>query len=194
MMFTSVMNLFKKVNLLVFVLEKKMDFFLLTAVVAHVLEFISIALTVMVSYVVIMASDDSEGAIGIIMNFTALLVVAEIDDVVTPFVCDVIGCFSGDLHLGYKVNSFLESYTFTPTEAEKMKQSYRTQTILVKFGMAVCSVITIIGWLSLLTHFDMCNSTQGDMEAQNEHYIMSFYPEVCGNSTMYCAYNAVEKW
>lgn len=95
MTFCNFYNGFKKILLHVFVLENQAGFILYSvALIANALKIVSTTITVMVSLLIIMSSPDSDGAIGIVMNFTALLIVAEIDDAVTPFVFNLMECFS----------------------------------------------------------------------------------------------------
>ena len=197
MTFSNIFYSLKSIMFHLFVLEKISNpILLLIGLVSNALKIASTALTIMVSFVVIMSSPDSDGAIGIVMNFTALLIVAEIDDAVTPFVFNFCGVLYGRHDLEAEAGRFIEEYEFTEVEHHKISVTRKFRRNLVNLFLVVCVILFAVAFGNLYVQFDYCNLSNENLQdlGPDDPYISDFFPKICSNSTNYCTNNAIFRW
>lgn len=147
MTFSHIFSSLKKLAMHSLVLDNVSDpvsFF--AAFVASGIKILSTGLTILVSLMVTMSSPDDDGAISIVMNFTALLIVAEIDDAVTPFVLDFCGIVYGRHDLMNEAGRFIDDFEFSDTESERFRKSKRLRNSVTGDQLLFVSLHPYICW------------------------------------------------
>lgn len=81
--------------------------------------------------------------LGIILNFSALLIVAQIDDACTPFVMNAVGLSYDRTDLEYEVEVFLENYDFSEAEVKTFQETKQLRRSIIFGGIAIAGAASL---------------------------------------------------
>mmetsp|Transcript_34170 Transcript_34170/g.107720 ORF Transcript_34170/g.107720 Transcript_34170/m.107720 type:complete len:239 (-) Transcript_34170:90-806(-) len=205
----------KKSFMMIMVLEKAektiIDMGIIVTVhIVFFMKLLSIALAMIIGVGSVYSLEDEEGAIGLIKDFLAVLVVFELDTMATPFVLQMVDFVYGltseidsresaeeaddaTVSLERVLEDYVCEYPAYASEGKKIKTSGQETRMYAGALSAFASFIFIIGIGNLAGQFNACNSD--DLFGRwGEVYVETFFPAICTNATKYCEENLEVGW